>query len=58
MVRDRVQSAIYIAGLSHAYPQYFIKQDNFQDVIQALYPNYQKHSGYVTVRSLYHLAHR
>ncbi|KAH7413915.1 thiolase-like protein, partial [Phaeosphaeria sp. MPI-PUGE-AT-0046c] len=45
MIRGKASSAVHVIGVSHAYPQYSIEQDEFKEAIQTLYPHYQTYPG-------------
>jgi hypothetical protein len=47
MVRNVSSSAIYITGLSHAYPPYSLDAQEFTELIARLYPGYSTSPGYI-----------
>jgi hypothetical protein len=47
MARNISTDALYIVGLAHAYPQYSLGTQEFNDLIIRLYPGFHKNSGYI-----------
>jgi hypothetical protein len=47
MARDMSTDALYVVGLAHAYPQYSLGTQEFNDLIIRLYPGVDKNLGYI-----------
>jgi hypothetical protein len=47
MARDMSTDALYVVGLAHAYPQYSLGTQEFNDLIIRLYPGVYKNLGYI-----------
>lgn len=45
MTRSSKPSTVYVTGLAHEYPQFSVKQEQFQELIETLYPEHSNAKG-------------
>ena len=45
MARSDKAGAVYVTGLGHEYPQFSVKQEEFKELINTLYPEHNNVKG-------------